>query len=89
MGTQGKHCSMVFWKGLGSKWEGADVSMCPCGCGGVVGVNVQASDELTWNEPIAEQNSLWHQKRKKCTQVPAPGEPRDLETTGGNGQGLL
>lgn len=52
-------------------------------------MNVQASDQLTWNEPIAEQNSLWHQKRKKCTQVPAPGEPRDLETTGGNGQGLL
>lgn len=56
MGTPGKHCIIVFWKVLGSKWEGVDVVMCPFGCGGMAKVNVQASDNLRWTEPIAE----WH-----------------------------
>lgn len=55
----------MFWKVLGCKWEGVDVVMCPFGCGGMVEVNAQASDNLTWTEPIAEWHLLWQQKRKK------------------------
>ena len=45
---------IASWKVLGSKWKDVDAVRRPCGCWGMVGVNVQAPDKLTRNEPIKE-----------------------------------